>query len=80
MTIMTIMTTQRGSGPGRWSAPWDCLNNEGTTVRLRRGDGVVPVGLLDARFEDAGQVAGQRTGFLDHPNGVASGRYFRASP
>ena len=40
----------------------------------------VAAGLLDTQLELASQLAGQRTGFLDHPNGVASGRYFWASP
>ena len=36
--------------------------------------------LLDAQFQFACQLAGQRTGFLDYPNGVASGRYLWPSP
>ena len=40
----------------------------------------VAAGLLDTQLELAGQLARQRTGFLDHPNDVASGFYFWASP
>jgi hypothetical protein len=40
----------------------------------------VAAGLLDMQLELAGQLTRQRTGFLDHPNGVASGLYFWASP
>jgi len=37
-------------------------------------------GLLDAQLQLARQSARQRTGFLDHPNGVASGLNPWASP
>ena len=40
----------------------------------------VAAGLLDMQLELAGQLARQQTGFLDHPNGVAPGLYFWASP
>lgn len=40
----------------------------------------VAAGLLDMQLELAGQLARQRTGFLDHPNGVASGRCVWPSP
>jgi hypothetical protein len=40
----------------------------------------VATGLLDMQLELAGQLLRERTGFLDHPNGVASGLYFWASP
>jgi hypothetical protein len=40
----------------------------------------VAASLLDMQLELAGQLFHERTGFLDHPNGVASGLYFWASP
>ena len=40
----------------------------------------VAAGLLDMQLELADQLGRQQTGFLDHPNSVASGFYFWASP